>query len=373
PALEPGQAGGGEDDGDGGEPDQGGGGDVEAGCLGDVGEWGEVQEPVVELEGGADGEEYEVGGEHAPGGGCEAGCQAEQRDREPGQRPDCGQLHHGGAERAGQPPAEVAGVQPVGQPGGQSGGGQGGGRAQYGEGEVAARPSQPAHRGGQDGLGPPAALLGLQFEGGLDRVDGGDQPEQGHHGGEEGVDECAPTAHPGEDVLQILIVLAHVADALGDAAEHRSEHREPGGPGGQQAAVQPPGQGQWAAQAGCSGGRAGAGRHQAGAAGAPGGQGDRRGGEHGGEAGDEREHPPALVAVGLELVDQADRRHPGQPREGTAGVAAEVAGDAQQVGGAEDGDGDSAGAGRAGGQLRGDGPDAGEQPAGRGEFQAEGH
>src|SRR5215475_5680439 len=73
PVPKPGQSGGGEYHGDGDERDEWRGGDVRGGGLGDVAERREVQEPVVELEGGADCEEHEVGGEYAPGGGGEAG------------------------------------------------------------------------------------------------------------------------------------------------------------------------------------------------------------------------------------------------------------------------------------------------------------
>lgn len=71
-------------------------------------------------------------------------------------------------------------------------------------------------------------------------------------------------------------------------------------------------------------------------------------------------------------MDQADWRQPRQPGQSTAGLAAEVAGDPQQVGRAEDAEGDAPGAAGAIGELCGHSPDRGEHPAGGGELNAEG-
>ena len=202
----------------------------------------EVQQPLAQLQGGADQAEEQAERQRAPACGGEPGQQADQRDRDRGQHPDRRELHHRCAQHTNQFPAGVAGVQPVGQAHGQPGTEQSSGRAEDREDEVAARPLQPAHRGCQDRLGPPAGLLGPQPEGGLDGIGRRQQSEQAHHAREVRVDEAAAATHAGEDVLQVAVALQQVPDAVGDAAEHDADDGQPRGPAGQQAPVQPPGQ-----------------------------------------------------------------------------------------------------------------------------------
>ena len=266
----------------------------------------------------------------------------------------------------------MAAVQPVGQPDGQPGGEQSGGRAEEREDEVAARPLQPAHRRCQDGLGPPARLLGPQPEGGLDGIGRRQQGKEAHHARQVCVDKAAAATQAGEDVLQVAVALQQVPDAVGDAAEHDADDGQPRGPAGQQAPVQPPGERQRCAQAGCCRGGAGACREQAGADVSPRRHRDGCRGDHGGESGGEHHDPPAIPAVGADPLDPADRRQPRQPGECAARQTAEVATDSQQVGRAEDADGDSPGAAGAVGELRGHASDRGEHPSGGGELGTEG-
>ncbi|GAB2453689.1 hypothetical protein GCM10027062_37850 [Nocardioides hungaricus] len=158
---------------------------------------------------------------------------------------------------------------------------------------------------------------------------------------------------------------ANTSPALSAApANTPTHHGEPGHPADQRSPLEPPGQGEWPAQPRGRPGRAEPGAHQPGTDVTPRRKRHGRGGERGDQGGEEGEDPPPFPGERSDLVRQAERGEPRQPRTTVDG--------ADQERDAEHGSADAPGGRGALGELRDQCPDGGERAADRGQLQSHG-